>query len=543
MSGSTNPEGDLEWRAEHSSDWLYEPEPWDDADPTHPDDALFTLQSTGEAHSVAAVALEGLSVRTRMMIADQYAAIAAILTDAAACPDPWVGPDPTLDPLWRDPQDRSPAQVRAERRDVAERAAVLDLSVRLGLSEAMIRRRAHDADTLRERCPRTWAAFCSGGVSEQNAGTAAQHAATLPAEAPESWAAFDDAVEHAARTQSPGRFRLRARIVRERVHPEHIDVRHERAKADRTMWLTGEPDGMATLSVFGSAVGLHRSYRRIDAQARHLHAQPDEQRTLAQLRADVAMDLLLDGDAELAGTDARVDAGTVEDSGAGGVSGAAGVSGMASGKAGAAALFATSEVRDAAAEAATDAGAASSTGVTPCATCGHPAAHTTAAAPVRRRQDRVSVAITVPVMTLLGEGDEPATLDGYGPIDTETARRLAGEASSWVRILTHPVTGTVLDVDRKTYRVPKALRRWLGVRDPMCIGPGCMRLARDCDIDHRLDWQYGGTTSDANLAPLCHSHHVVKTKSKTMLYRDETTGARWWVTPTHLTVPVEPAPF
>jgi hypothetical protein len=497
MKESTHPEGDLERRAEQSWDWMYEPEPWEDTDPTHPDDALFALQSSGDSHTAAVVALEGLTVRTRMLIADQYAAIAMILRDAAACPDPWTGPDPTLDPLWRDPQDRSPAQVRAERRDVAERAATLDLSVRLGLSEATIRRRAHDADTLRERCPRVWEAFLSGAVPEPNATTAAQHAAMLPAEARECWAAFDDAVEHAARSQSPARFRLRARLVRERVHPEHIDVRHERATADRRVWLDGDPDGMATLSVHGPAAALHRSYRLIDAQARRLRTQSGEQRTLAQLRADVAMDLLLDGDDGSAG------------------------------------LRVSAEADGDAAPGATCGGSAESSATTAAAT----------PAPVRRRRDRVSVAITVPVMTLLGQGDEPATLEGYGPIDTETARRLAGEASEWVRILTHPVTGTVLDVDRTTYRVPKALRRWLGVRDPMCISPGCTRLARDCDIDHRLDWQYGGTTADTNLAPLCHGHHVVKTKSKLMLYRDEITGARWWVTPTHLTVPVEPAPF
>jgi len=59
-----------------------------------------------------------------------------------------------------------------------------------------------------------------------------------------------------------------------------------------------------------------------------------------------------------------------------------------------------------------------------------------------------AVAVTIPVLTLLGHGDEPAILDGYGPIDRDTAARLAGDATSWVRILTHPVTGTVLDLER-----------------------------------------------------------------------------------------------
>ncbi|MBW9094084.1 DUF222 domain-containing protein [Microbacterium jejuense] len=494
MSISSNHEDDLEWRAEHSHDWMYAPDPRETA-PTHPDDALFALESSGEAHVVAAVALEGLNVRARVLIADQFAAIATILRDAAACPDPWVGPDPTLDPAWRDPQERTPAQVRAERSDIAVRAAALDLSVRLGLSEATIRRRAHDADTLQQRCPKVWAAFRSGAVTDQNATTAAQHAATLPADDASSWSAFDEAVEQSARTSTPARFRLRARIVRERVHPEHIDVRHQRAAADRTVWLTGEPDGMATLSIFGTAADLHRSHQLIDDRARHLRAQPDEQRTLAQLRADVAVDLLRDGDIEAAGIPTG-------------------------------AMDAADPSRD-------DSSSASHARPRP----------RDATRPAGRRRDGVSVAITIPVMTLLGHSDEPATLHGYGPIDTQTARRLAGEASSWVRILTHPITGTVLDVDRTTYRVPKALRRWLGVRDPVCISPGCTRLARDCDIDHRLDWQYGGTTADTNLAPLCERHHVVKTKSRMRLYRDDVTGARWWVTPTSLTVPVEPAPF
>jgi hypothetical protein len=120
---------------------------------------------------------------------------------------------------------------------------------------------------------------------------------------------------------------------------------------------------------------------------------------------------------------------------------------------------------------------------------------------------------------------------------------MAGGAKSWVRILTHPVTGTVLNVDRTTYRVPKALRRWLGVRDPVCVFPGCTRIARDCQIDHRIDWQYGGPTADTNLAPQCHPHHRIKTETKWSLYRDPTTGATWWISPTALTTNTDPPPW
>lgn len=422
---------------------------------------LERLLASGSAHTAALRDLEYVAVRSRMLIADEYAGIANVLREAGDCPDPWVGPDPTRDPAWRDPQGRSTAAVRAERRSIAVRAAALELATRLGMSETTVRTKAAHADLLQERCPRLWAAFRSGAIPAQNAQAAAQLAASLPDGTADAWPLFDDAILVPAQTLAPGKFRLRARVLRERLHPESLDERHKRAADDRNAWFQTEHDGMASLTVYGAADRVLAAYRNGDARARRLQAEPGEERTLAQLRADTILDLLARTDPAEPGID----------------------------------------------------------------------------------RARHSVAITVPVLTLLGAGDEPATLDGYGPIDTETARRLAGEASSWVRILTHPVSGTVLDIDRTAYRVPTALRRWLGVRDQVCIGPGCTRSARDCDIDHRLDWQYGGSTADTNLAPLCENHHTLKSKSRWRLYRDEITGATWWISPTAQTVATDPPPW
>jgi len=47
----------------------------------------------------------------------------------------------------------------------------------------------------------------------------------------------------------------------------------------------------------------------------------------------------------------------------------------------------------------------------------------------------VTVALTIPVLTLLGHSDEPALLEGVGPIDIETARRLCGTVPSITRLL------------------------------------------------------------------------------------------------------------
>lgn len=67
---------------------------------------------------------------------------------------------------------------------------------------------------------------------------------------------------------------------------------------------------------------------------------------------------------------------------------------------------------------------------------------------------RPTVLVTVPALALLGIGDEPATLEGCGPIDADTARHLAARAPSFFRLLTHPETGTVLSVGRDRYEVP-----------------------------------------------------------------------------------------
>jgi hypothetical protein len=152
---------------------------------------------------------------------------------------------------------------------------------------------------------------------------------------------------------------------------------------------------------------------------------------------------------------------------------------------------------------------------------------------------RPQVHVTVPVISLLGQSDEPATLEGYGPIDVETARRLAGESTGFTRILTHPETGAVLSVGRKKYAVPRELRRALRFRDETCRMVGCDRRAASCDLDHTADWQYGGATGIDNLANLCRRHHRLKHQTGwAMTQRGG--GVIEWTSPTgrlHTTAP------
>jgi hypothetical protein len=207
---------------------------------------------------------------------------------------------------------------------------------------------------------------------------------------------------------------------------------------------------MAWLSAHLPAETAAGIWDRTTAAARALQG-PHEARTLPQLRADIAATwLLTNGTGHDAGTATGAGAGTATGAGAGG---------------------------------------------------GVPS-------------PRAQVLITVPVMSLLGATEEPAVLDGYGPIPPSMARRLVADgAESFYRVLTDPRDGAPLEIGRTRYRLTTALRQWLRLRDGRCPFPGCNNPSLDNDADHLLAWADGGTTGITNLAQPCRKHHRLKHSS------------------------------
>jgi hypothetical protein len=500
---------DAEWaafREQGDRDW------WPDAEPPSRErvrcseagehEAMFAPDPLSAATSDGATAaagdidarlgrLEGVAADRHRATAEEYRLILAILDDAAFDPTPWVGPDPTTDRAWRDARRRTIRAVQRDRVDLAERAAVAEIAVRLRLSEHTVRVRAAHARTLMTGCPKIWAAFGEGRLSERHAVEAARMAATLPAGDLDALAVFDDEACSRALALTPAKFAVAARAIRERVHAESIETRHRRAVQDRGVWMTAELDGMASVHALLPADRARAMMSRLDRAARHLAVVADEERTLAQLRADALCDLVT------MTQDASVDAAT------------------------------TAPTTTCSVESATDT----------------PAPEARTSSRTFREAPPATIVVTVPALTLLGRDAEPATLEGYGPIDLDTARRLAGGASSWIRVLTHPVTGAPLVLDRTTYRVPAALRRWLGVSSPTCVFPGCARPARECDIDHRTAWADGGTTNDDNLDPECRHHHRVRHGTRWALFRDPADGRRRWTSPSRAVFDTDPPPF
>jgi hypothetical protein len=155
----------------------------------------------------------------------------------------------------------------------------------------------------------------------------------------------------------------------------------------------------------------------------------------------------------------------------------------------------------------------------------------------------VTVALTVPVMSLLGHSTEPALLEGVGPIDLETARRLSAEAPSITRLLTDPLSGTVLHMDPKQYRPSAALRRWLAITQVTCDFPGCGRRAANCDLDHTRAWADGGLSTADNLTHRCRKHHTMKHQTKWRVERPPGSERAVWTSPTGYAREADPPPF
>lgn len=94
-----------------------------------------------------------------------------------------------------------------------------------------------------------------------------------------------------AREQNASQLRQSTRRAVARVDPEGLEERHRRSRADRRMGTDPRADGMADLSIFGPADEIAAAYGYVDAIARAARAGGDT-RTLEQIRADTALDLL-----------------------------------------------------------------------------------------------------------------------------------------------------------------------------------------------------------------------------------------------------------
>lgn len=139
-----------------------------------------------------------------------------------------------------------------------------------------------------------------------------------------------------------------------------------------------------------------------------------------------------------------------------------------------------------------------------------------------------------------------AMVPGEMPLDDVTARQIFVETEAFTRVITDPITGVILDMDRRSRRATHAQRAWLALQHGTCLRDGCDRLAIDAQIDHWCQFHgpRRGPTNIANLGPECDPDHVIKdfTKIRHRRRRDQSielefpTGHRTKPTPRSPTI-------
>jgi len=211
-----------------------------------------------------------------------------------------------------------------------------------------------------------------------------------------------------------------------RIQSRDAEERFRRRYADRGVRAMDVDDGMATLTIGSSIDQVQRADHRLTLAAKELRAGGDD-RTIEQLKADLAMDLLIGG--------------------------ADGV---------------------------------------PMPSYARPI-----------------INVTVPIQTVMGLSDDPATLSGGTVIPASLARRIASEpGSTWHRMLTDDA-GTMVALSTKTYPPTAPIWRQVVAEQGTCYRPNCDRPSTLCELDHRTAWPTG-PTDPTNLQPACKADHKAK---------------------------------
>ncbi|RAX47659.1 endonuclease [Arthrobacter sp. AQ5-06] len=420
-----------------------------------------------------------IALKTLAGVARGEAKMAALKVHAAAV---YADAAETLAGPAESPQDHTGQEMAV----IAEVACVLTVSERtagafaevacvLTVSERTAGALLVEAYELTTTLPLTLTALQAGTISWQHARIMVDETVNLDpagAQALEAHFLDPDAPNPArgcpAGDLIPGRFRHKARTWRERHHPVSIEKRHVRGVQNRRLEYAPEHDGMAWLSAYLPADQAAAIWDRTTTAARALQG-PHEDRNLSQIRADITATWLLGNNIAGGGTGVMTDV--------------TGGTGMAVGD-------------------------------------GVPS-------------PRAQVLVTVPVMSLLGLTEEPAMLDGYGPIPPSMARQLIADgADSFHRVLVDPRDGAPLEIGRTSYRLTKAQRQWLRLRDGKCPFPGCSNHSLDNEADHLLAWAHGGATGLSNLGQPCPKHHRLRHTTAwkpTAATKNEPPG---WISPT-----------
>lgn len=121
---------------------------------------------------------------------------------------------------------------------------------------------------------------------------------------------------------------------------------------------------------------------------------------------------------------------------------------------------------------------------------------------------QIEAHILISLDTLTGLQDGPACGPRGEVIPAEIARGLAAD-SAWRRFIYSDVTGHAMDIGDRRFPTP-AMTRLVRALHPTCTAPGCSHTSRRSDLDHAVEYQYGGSTAIGNLHPASRGCHTLK---------------------------------
>lgn len=250
--------------------------------------------------------------------------------------------------------------------------------------------------------------------------------------------------------------------------PHLARKRDQRALEKRDSTSRVQDDGTGQVRTTGAVERIVAAHARIDGIARAAKRCGDEPRTLAQLRSDVALDLLQFGTIP-----------PVVDEGDG-------------------------------------------TDTRPRPTLRHrdlgelPPAH---------------VDVVVSLETLLGLSHGIGDLPGLSSISAARARQAAMTAGSvWRRLVIDPLDGHLVEKSSHSYRPSARVREQTTARDGICRFPGCQRPATRTQGDHVIAWTPDSEvplTAKWNLESLCEFHHDAKTRALWVAIMNAAGEVRW----------------
>ena len=378
--------------------------------------------------------------------------------------------------------------MRSRERDMPLRSLAAELGLAVRINDRTMQSHLWDAHRLVTDFPATVDALGSGDISRAHASAILDAGADIDDVGARR--AYEQAVLDHAHGTTAARTRSFAQQQADIHNPRTLQERHDDAVRGRRIWVTDLADGMSQLSLLTSTAIAHGIHDRATRQAKlikRVDAAARRSATSASVEGD-------GGVGASAGDDASTDA-AADDT-----------------------WFDERTIDQTRADVVVDMLLTGSPAIDP----------TLDASPGGLGAIRAMVQVTVPVTTLTGVTTGGAELDGLAPVDPETAWRLAGDAPGWDRVMTDPVTGMVLTVDR--YQASAEQKRFLRARDQHCRFPGCRRPARSCDHDHTQDFALGGLTEICNLACFCKRHHTLKHNTDWTV-RQLPGGALEWTSP------------